>query len=36
MFQMRIRDVLRLLVLPAFVVIVFAGIVIAAVCWGGR
>jgi hypothetical protein len=36
MFQMRIRDVLRLMVLPAVVVIVLVAMVIAAIWWGGR
>jgi hypothetical protein len=36
MIQMRIRDVLRLMVFPAIVVIVLVAMVIAALWWGGR
>jgi hypothetical protein len=36
MFQMRKRDVIRLLVVPAVTVVVLAGAVIAAIVWRGR
>jgi len=36
MFPMRTRDVLRLMVLPAIVVIVLVAMVVAAIWSGGR
>ena len=36
MFPMPTREALRLVVLPAIVVIVLVAIVIAAIWWGGR
>ena len=36
MFQMRFRDAVRLMVLPAIVVIVLVALVIAAIWSGGR
>jgi hypothetical protein len=36
MLQMRPRDVLRLIVLPAIVVIVLVARVMAVIWWGGR